>query len=785
MTFPVLSANGPSGYNLTRSLRFRSSASAYLRRVPTSSTNAQKFTLSMWRKLGVSEGKYLAAANQDTLYVTFDEILISSGSNFIVRSGVLGVSYTWTLTSNAVFRDPSSWYHIVVAYDTTQATDTNRVKVWVNNQQLTFTGTYPVQNYSTAFDTTAPQYLSSADGYYAEVNWVDGQQLTPSSFGSTNSTTGVWQPAAYTGTYGTNGFYLPFTNTTSTTTLGYDSSGNGNNWTTNNISLTTGVTYDSMIDVPTLTSATAANYCTLNPVNASSAATLTNGNLKIRSSAQGTNSFAIGTIAVPASKIYFEATAGDNTGAVVIVPLGLYAITSSGGNSYTGLFDGCRCINGDFEYVINGNQTSLGGGGVTAGTVIGMAYDLVSNVMSIYRNGTAVLTNQALGTAKTAIMAGVYRDTSNDVGWELNFGQQPFAYSAPSGYVALNTYNLPASTVPNGAAYMAATLYTGTGATQTITNTVGSASFQPDLFWAKSRPTTDNNILYDSVRGVSKYLSSNLTVAEGTASGVTSFNSNGVTVGSDPDSNRNGYAYIGWQWKAGGTAVSNTSGSITSSVSANTTSGFSALTFTSPSSAGNFTVGHGLGVAPQMVITKRRDSASQWWVWNIGLGDNTTSYLSLNTTNAVLNATGMWGSIGRTSSLLGFSDTSLSTSSTFVVYCFAAIKGFSAFGSYTGNGSTDGTFVYTGFRPRWVLVKSSSAIGNWQLLDTSRSTYNVSNANLYPNLSNAEVNGGNEDMDILSNGFKPRNASASFNVSGTTYVYAAFAENPFSNALAR
>jgi hypothetical protein len=314
---------------------------------------------------------------------------------------------------------------------------------------------------------------------------------------------------------------------------------------------------------------------------------------------------------------------------------------------------------------------------------------------------------------------------------------------------------------------------------------------QPDLVWMKLRSSVASHVLIDSVRGVTKIVNSDLTDAESTStgtSGLLSFNSNGFSLGTNNSAtgstNANGPTYVAWQWKGGGTAVSNTSGSITSSVSANTTSGFSALTFTSPSSAGNFTVGHGLGVAPQMVITKRRDSASQWWVWNIGLGDNTTSYLSLNTTNAVLNATGMWGSIGRTSSLLGFSDTSLSTSSTFVVYCFAAIKGFSAFGSYTGNYSTNGPFVYTGFKPRFILIKCINDAYEWELIDTTRSTYNGSSNYLSPNFSDAEYSTTTDNIDILSNGFKLRSNWTRLNDT-FSYIYMAFAENPFQNSLAR
>ena len=799
MTFPVLSANTPAatGYKLTRSLRFRSSASSYLSRTPATTTNQKTWTWSAWVKRGTLSGfqSELFVARDGINFPAF-VIRYSNTDTISVIQLTTGAAVQFQLETTAVYRDISAWYHIVVAFDTTQATSSNRIKIYVNGTQITAfgTATYPSLNFDANVNTTVSHFIGAQpiagqynNGYMAEVNFVDGQALTPSSFGSTNSTTGVWQPAAYTGTYGTNGFYLPFTDNSALTTssnagLGKDFSGNANYWVTNNISITTGVTYDSMTDVPTLTSATAANYCVLNPVNASSAATLTNGNLKIRSSASGTNSYAIGTIGVPASKIYFEATAGDNTGAIVIVSLGLYSITA---NSYNGIFDGCRCVNGDFEYVINGNQTSLGGGGVTAGTVIGMAFDLVSNVMSIYRNGTAVLTNQALGTTKTAIVAHVYRDTSNDVGWELNFGQQPFAYSAPSGYVALNTYNLPASTVPNGAAYMAATLYTGTGATQTITNTVGSASFTPDFVWIKARSTANSHLLADIVRGSTKVLLSNDTAAEITDANYTTFVSGGFSVsGTGNEINNSGKTYVAWNWKAGGTAVSNTNGTITSSVSANTTSGFSVATYTGSGVAG--TIGHGLGVAPSMIIVKSRSASGAWPVYHTSLGNG--SNLVLNTTAATATSSTIWNATSPTSSVfsVGINTDSNTVTVTYVAYCFAQIAGFSAFGSYTGNGSTDGPFVYLGFRPRFIMTKRSDSTGNWVIYDSSRVVYNSDNLLLYPNLSDAEASwSAGLGVDLVSNGFKIRNSGGDMNVSSATMIYAAFAESPFQNSLAR
>jgi len=268
MTFPVFSA-GTSAYNLQRSLRFRSSATAYLNRTPASASNRKTWTWSAWVKRGVigSSSGFLFTTRGNATDAQYFRIIFTSDVIFVSSFN----NSTLSLTTTAVYRDPSAWYHIVFALDTTQATASNRMKLYVNGVQVTAFSSvnYPAQNADFGINSAIEHGIGFLpvnvtgtyfDGYMTEVNFIDGQALTPSSFGSTNAVTGVWQPAKYTGTYGTNGFYLPFTNLTSTTTLGNDFSGNSNNWTTNNISLTAGVTYDSMTDVPTLTSPTAANF---------------------------------------------------------------------------------------------------------------------------------------------------------------------------------------------------------------------------------------------------------------------------------------------------------------------------------------------------------------------------------------------------------------------------------------------------------------------------------------------------------------------------------------------
>ena len=341
---------------------------------------------------------------------------------------------------------------------------------------------------------------------------------------------------------------------------------------------------------------------------------------------------------------------------------------------------------------------------------------------------------------------------------------------------------MPTPTIPAGNLFMNATLYTGNGSTQTITNGVAGQAFQPDLVWIKVRSTGYSHRLVDSVRGATKLLYSDLTNAESTdVNSLTSFNSNGFSLGNAAGTNDTSQTFVGWQWKAGGTAVTNTSGTISSQVSANTTSGFSVVTYTGAGSTG--TIGHGLGVAPSMIIVKPRNVVDNWYCYHASLGNAQAVYLNL--TNAS-GASPSWNSTSPTSTLFTVASNLVTNTNTYVAYCWAQIAGFSQFGSYTGNGSADGPFIYLGFRPKFVMIKrtDSSTNGDWRILDSSRDTYNVSQNALYANLALAEDSSVTAE-DFLSNGFKLRTAINGYNGSGATYIYAAFAENPFKYANAR
>jgi hypothetical protein len=307
---------------------------------------------------------------------------------------------------------------------------------------------------------------------------------------------------------------------------------------------------------------------------------------------------------------------------------------------------------------------------------------------------------------------------------------------------------------------------------------------QPDLVWAKTRSAVSSNLLYDSIRGVNKYLSSNQTAAEATlANSLTAFNSNGFTVGSDSNINGSGVTNVAWQWKASGSTVSNTAGSITSTVSANTSAGFSIVTYTG--TGANATVGHGLGVAPKMMIVKNRTGTNSWLVYHASIGN--TGAVQLNSTNAVTTASTFWNNTSPTSTLfsVGTDNAVNSGTGTYVAYCFSEVAGYSKFGSYTGNGSTDGTFVYTGFRPKFVIVKRTDSANDWFMYDATRNKSNLTNLVIFSNLSDAESTAVSSVLDLVSNGFKFRNNGSGINGINGSYIYMAFAENPFKYSLAR
>jgi hypothetical protein len=330
------------------------------------------------------------------------------------------------------------------------------------------------------------------------------------------------------------------------------------------------------------------------------------------------------------------------------------------------------------------------------------------------------------------------------------------------------------TTIDDPSAYFQATLYTGNGGTLAVTND-GNSDLQPDWVWTKKRSGSSHHALVDSSRGASKQIYSNLTAAEETVSGVSGFNTNGFTLGSNGTANANGATFVAWQWKAnGGTTASNTAGTITSTVQANTTAGISIFTYTGTGSAG--TVGHGLGGLPDLIIYKGRNTTSNWPVYVDPQKDGTLQFPKLNGTDGnVGNSPFTWDTTKFTfSSGSSYSNTS---GTNYIAYAFRSIQGYSKIGSYIGNGNVDGPFVYTGFKPAFILFKHTGASTDWMLYDNKVSPRNVVNRVLYPSGTYAE--GGGDATDFLSNGFKQYSTGGSQNTSGQTYIYMAFAEQPF------
>jgi hypothetical protein len=703
----------------------------------------------------------------------------------------------------AVYRDPSAWYHIVFAVDTTQATAADRIKLYVNGSQVTtFNSTQdPTQNSDLSVNSTSQHnigrmanFANPFDGYLANIHHIDGQQLTPASFAETDATTGQWIPKAYSGSYGTNGFYLRFNDNSTTAALGTDSSGNGNTWTTNNFSVTAGAGNDSLIDSPTnygtdtgVGGEVKGNYCTWNPLNNPAGVTLSNGNLDVVTIAADALG-AFGTIAIPNSgKWYWEITP-----------------TVNGGSSWVGLRQDASnrlAYAGDGTKNVNGTDSSYGAS-YTNNDVIGVAVNTDSGQVTFYKNGVSQGAITFSTADKTAIFP-YFQDNSGSVQVtaSANFGQRAFAYTAPSGFKALCTQNLPASLVTKSNTVMDVALWTGNNSSP---RSITGLEFNPDFVWIKERSAASYyHRLFDAVRGTSNSLYLPGTEAENTYSSgyanVSSFDSSGFTLTNTNGGNNSGVTYVGWAWDAGtSTTTINANAysagvpSITSQVRANASAGFSIVTWTGDGVGGR-TVGHGLGVAPAFVVIKQRIAGPgtdlyNWNSYHAALG--ATQFIALNTTGSASTAplfndtapTSTVFSLG--SSTSNYQNVNNASGVTYVAYCWAPLVGYSNFGSYTGNGSADGPFVFTGFRPRFLLYKSSSLATYWVIYDAVRDTYNGVNKELYPNDSLAE-GVVPRDIDFLSNGFKIRNTGSTDNTSSATYIYAAFAEMPFNYSRAR
>jgi len=911
----ISAADGGSPYTTAqRSLRFNSADSASLSRTPASAGNQKTWTWSSWvKKSRINTGDQVnnLFAAGSTFFVRFSDD--DGGNNLRIYNS----SPSCSLVTSSKFRDPSAWYHIVIVCDTTQATASNRLKMYVNNVQQTtfFEATYPAQNADLLWNSTNAHLISGLDGYLALVHFIDGYAYDPSYFGETDATTGQWIAKTYSGSYGTNGFFLDFADNSNNTaaTLGKDNSGvNSNNWTPDNFAVSasptigqsgdivkiagrggaggtsdvtevlvvngtqvysgtgvanytipnaylpirsfsivasgqntyitqvtvngsrlTGASYglgangyyytfnggafdantsgsyassgngnttsrvntlywtssasiiDSLRENPVsagvdsgLGNEVSGNYATLNLLAKNSAATLSDGNLSFNGN---TPAYGVvyASIGIRSGKYYWEWTPSPTS-------------NNHAGISRELIYD--DFVGGDSrQYAIQKNGQKINGSGSDtnyasawgANDVLGVAFDADNGTLTYYINGVSQgVAFSGINTSYTWF-PGFSMYNRDYAPGSVNFGQRSFAHNAPSGFSPLVDTLLPTPTIAKPNTVMDVKLYTGNGSTQTISG----LNFSPDLVWIKNRSHGRDNNVYDTVRGATKLLSTNSTTvdvyngtgSEQTVSGLTAFNSDGFTVGSDNVANQNTpYTYVAWAWDAGSSNAPNNSGTIASTVRANISAGFSVVTWSGTTA--NATVGHGLGVAPQFILFKTRGNAYNWRVYHASLGN--TKALILNLTNTPATSATYFNNTSPTSTLIHLGTSDETNDASMVAYCWAPVAGYSAFGSYTGNGSSDGPFVYTGFSPRWILVRNESVTQSWALNDTARATYNLVDAYLAPNLSGSEQTT-YAKMDILSNGFKVRETDSFINGNGNTHIFAAFAEAPFPYARAR
>jgi hypothetical protein len=836
-------------FNLDRSLRFRSSNTAYLSRTPAGAGSQTTWTWSGWVKrgrLGARQFIFSSGVSPTTTQVWQCEFNANDKLEFYNQT--IG---TYRL-STQIFRDPSVWYHIVFCADTNNGTAQNRFRCWVNGIEITVWDTNSTISsgytfaLNGAYRHTIAEYSYtlgsglSFDGYLADTYFIDGQALAPTDFGAYDGNF-YWTPKAYTGTYGTNGFHLEFEDNSASTAaaIGKDTSGNVNNWTPNNINLTTpentNVSWDSMVDVPTLTSTDVANFTTLNPLIASiNGSTLSEANLKFTSPLAAVGG-CLGTIGVSSGKWYWEFTHGGIVSGSNDLFIGIDSNPSptAWGNTSATMYS---------YWSSNGNKANNAsftayGASYTTNDVIGVALDMDAGTIVFYKNGTSQ------GTAFTGLTGTYFPAVSDGGGSQLaafaNFGQRPFRYTPPTGFKDLNSFNIAEvlgdvetpdfvwiksrsasgdhalfNSVTGVGKYLRSS---NTGVETTDVNSLiqfnkngfllgnstavnTSATTYVASAWKAGNTTVTNT---DGRQTVTITIASPAVV---TATGHSFQNGDVIqlyTTGALPTGLSTGINYyvvsratntFQLSLTSGGSAI-NTSGTQSgthsctfySQLRANQTAGFSVVTYAGTGT--NITVGHGLGIAPRMVIVKERtDDAGDWFVYHADTG--ATRYLALNTTAIGLTLSTIWNNTAPTSSVfsMGNNDDTSGSADTYVAYCFSEIAGYSKFGSYISNNAADGPFVHTGFRPRWLIVKRAIATagqtGGWFMYDAERNTYNVMDKYMFAESTSGEAT--LAVFDFTSNGFKIRSNNVHVNTTaGDTYIYMAFAEHPFKYALAR
>ena len=800
-------------HQIANSFRFDS---GYLQRTPSSAGNRQTWTFSCWVKKTQNVYMHIIDAgsggDQDSrirMY-WYDNKLSASSANANFNA------------STALYRDTSAWQHVV--WKLTGGTSYQ----YVNG---TLASSYSVSG-NTAMSNTVQHRIgidNSTDtssrflGYMAEVVFIDGTAHDPDDFAETKN--GVWIPKDVSGlTFGSQGYHLDFA---SASDPGNDVSGNNNDWTNNSLA-----THDQMLDSPTFNSdSNGGNFCTANSVYRGESTTdaqygvLSEGNLT--HSYSGSYDGAIPcTHKVPASgKWYFEYridAGGGSSGfspAMGIMDPNEFTFTSSTigqdglisydnaqnriekNNVIVGTYGGSRGSNGDvmgiavdmdngaFYVSKNGTFQAISGGSTgdpTSGasrTGAGATWTPASE----YTSGMVPMSQPTGGSTPIITMNfgqnGTFNGNETAGGNSDTNGYGNFFSAVPSGYSAICSGALtvadavdPAQTDDDYPQKLFNPLiYTASGG-----DSYTGLGFQPDWVWVKWRGGAQSHGLFDSSRGTSKVLNSDNSNAEATSSGLTSFDTDGYTMGQYY--NQNARAYVSWNWRAnGGTTSTNSSGSISVTQQVDPSGGFSISTYSGTD--GTPTIGHGLSSAPTFVIVKQTNGTHNWAVYAKGAA--ATKYGFLESTSG-FGTDNMWGNTTPSSTLvyLGAYTQTHGSGRNYVAYCFADTEGYIKSGSYEGNGNVDGAFIYTGFKPAFILIKGIDADGTgWNLHDNATSPFNVASTALQANTASAELS--NYNIDMLSNGFKIRDADGDLGTNGNTYIYLAFAENPFKYATAR
>ena len=803
---------------IDQSLRFEDGDSAKLVIDPTQDGDKQKWTWSGWVKRGNLGLDYavIFSGNNSSGHQTDIRFEGEDTLRLITATSALSMNVITT----RLFRDISSWFHLVVAIDTTQSTLTNRFKVYVNGvQETSFSATTCTQNHNCVINTASSvthnvgangyntSVSSEFDGYLAEVHFVDGTQYAASEFGETKS--GVWIPKSPSVTYGTNGFHMKFDQTgtsANSSGIGADSSGNDHHFTVINL-----VASDVVPDSPT------NNFPTFNNL-LYHGTTYSEGNLKNASPGNDWET-QVATMfpSTLAGKWYAEFYVHTCNASGTRVGVG---VTDEGNNpeDYLGNESPDVAYYDINDFYTGGSKTADSNLTFAAGDIISVALNLDDGEVT-FRKNNSTMTNGTQNLIANTLYTFASTNYGSGSGVVANFGQDSsfagnktsgsasaadgngqgdFFYAPPSGFLSLCSSNLPEPTIgPNSETqaddHFNTVLWTGNGSDGRSITGVG---FDPDFVWIRSRNLATSHLLNDTIRGANKTLFSEGTNAETADNGggyLSAFVTDGfsVTSGGSGDNavNDSSDTYVAWNWLAG-TAFSNDAsatgvGSIDSEGQVNTTAGFSIIKFTTDGETSG-TVAHGLGVQPQLLIGKTRNHVVPWYVQTPLLATNLAGIL--NATDAFYNpGYNHWNDTHPTTSVFSVGGymadhADLTNPSTKIVYCFANVEGYSKIGTYEGNGNNDGTFVYTGFRPAFLLVKSVDSTSDWLLVDDKRIGYNAENE--YIEVNNANAEGTVNMFDLVSNGFKNRDRTADPNVA-ETYLYIAFASQPFKYANAR